>query len=343
MKFDSTPTLGGWLVHVLREADGALSLEEALHAIMDSMGTYFPCQSVAVILVHEDSKEMAIKISRRISYTFAKQFHRNEPGPAIEKLILEHEPLLVQGAAPGSDLYAELKLEHDFSSAALAPIIQNHRGIGYIFCDRAADGASPPFTESDLLHLQVMGLLIGSLMQKFELLHIRKQLSPIDDASGAAKYTAFVADFATEIQRAISHDYPVVLAILDVGGYSKTMQTYGMDRAHGLLAEVVTLARPHLRDVDMIARYSADQFILCLSGLPEPEARSRLDAMLGEINAKAGADTRAGAEVRAGAVILAAERHKTRQIQDLIAAAGHMLVEAQNGARREVVAAPLPD
>ena len=35
-------TLGGWLVHVMSRSDGALSLEEALHVIMDSMKDYFP-------------------------------------------------------------------------------------------------------------------------------------------------------------------------------------------------------------------------------------------------------------------------------------------------------------
>ena len=61
----TTPTLGGWLVHVMREADGALSLEESLHVIMDSMKEFFPCQSVAVILIDEDTKELRIKISRQ--------------------------------------------------------------------------------------------------------------------------------------------------------------------------------------------------------------------------------------------------------------------------------------
>ena len=83
-----TPTLGGWLVHVMREADGALSLEEALHAIMDSVKQYYPCQSVAVILIDDDTKELRIKISRQISYTFVKKFHRDGPTPTAERVVL---------------------------------------------------------------------------------------------------------------------------------------------------------------------------------------------------------------------------------------------------------------
>ena len=41
----TTTTLGGWLVHVMRKSDAALSLEEALHVIMDSMKEYFPCRA----------------------------------------------------------------------------------------------------------------------------------------------------------------------------------------------------------------------------------------------------------------------------------------------------------
>ena len=91
----ASSTLGGWLVHVMRESDGALSLEEALHVIMDSMKDYFPSQSVAVILIDGDTKELRIKTSRQISYPFTKKFRRSGPGPTAERVVLEQAPPLL--------------------------------------------------------------------------------------------------------------------------------------------------------------------------------------------------------------------------------------------------------
>ena len=114
-------TLGGWLVHVMGKADGALSLEEALHVIMDSMKDYFPSQSVAVILIDQNTKELRIKISRQISYTFVKQYHKDGPSPTAEQVVLEQRPMLLNDLDHESEVYQNLKLEHDFVSGVIAP------------------------------------------------------------------------------------------------------------------------------------------------------------------------------------------------------------------------------
>ena len=248
-------TLGGWLVHVMRQADGALSLEESLHVIMDSMKTYYPCQSVALILIDGDTKELHIKISRQISYTFVKKYHRDGPSPTAERVVLEQEPQLLNGLDRASDTYAQLKLEHDFSSAVLAPVIKNKRGVGYIFCDRSGDEA---FTAADLLHLQVVGFLIGSLIEKFELIQTGKKLSQIDDATGTLQYKAFVPALATELERAKSHGYAVSIALVSVAAFRNYIETYGIDAAHGLLAEVAALIKERSREMDFVGRFGAD-------------------------------------------------------------------------------------
>ncbi len=133
----------------------------------------------------------------------------------------------------------------------------------------------------------------------------------------------------------------MALAILDVGGYRPMMETYGMDRAHGLLAEVTTIAKPHLRDMDLLARYSADQFILCLPGLSMDEARALFNTIASEVRARAGAGSRVSPDLRGGGVLLVTEEHKRRPVQDLIAAAGHQLIEAQALAEATIILAPL--
>ncbi len=327
MAGQSQPTLGGWLLHVLREADGALSLEEALHAIMDSVKTYFPVQSIAVILADLDTKELRIKTGRQISYSFAKTFRRAAPGPHVERLLLEQQPILVNHASRDSDLYKEIKLEHDFDSAALAPIIRNHRAVGYLMCDRAD---MTPFDEADLLHLQVLGLLIGSLMAKFDLLKERRQLSQTDDATGTLKYSVFIAAMTTEILRSRTHDYPLALALMDVAAFRVYVDTYGIDRAHELLAECASLIKRHLRETDALARYAADQFILYLSGVTEEEARRIIEQAQHDIRRQAGAGASIPIEANAGVLFLRTDAAKKRPIQDLLGALGKALVHARS-------------
>jgi len=322
----SEKTLGGWLVHVMRQADAALSLEEALHVIMDSTKEFFPCQSVAVLLIDDDTKELRIKISRQISYTFVKQYHRQGPGPTAERVVLEQQPLLLNNLATDSDTYRNLKLEHDFTSAVLAPIIKEQRGIGYVFSDR---GNGEEFNESDLLHLQVLGYLIGSLIQKFELAHERKKLSQIDDASGALQYKAFVPALATELQRAIEHSYAIGLALISVEAFRRYIETYGIDAAHALLAEVVSVVKQHIRDMDILARFGADEFVLCLSGMTRDEARDKLEQLREAVGRKVVGQAEFEIDVAIGAMVLESDASKRHSLQEILGALGKQLVEAK--------------
>ncbi len=333
-----TQTLGGWMVHVMRQADGALSLEESLHVLMDSMKTYFPCQSVAVILIDDDTKELRIKISRQISYTFVKQYHQAGPSPTAEQVVLAQQPLLLNGVDPLSDRYLELKLEHDFTSAVLAPIIRNQRGVGYIFCDRSD---TEPFTESDLLHLEVVGFLIGSLIEKFDLIQAGKKLSQIDDATHVLQYKAFIPALATELQRAREHEYPVALALISVAAFRKYVQTYGIDQAHALLAEVAELAKGAIRDMDLIARFGADEFILYLSGMNAAEARAKLEDMMNGIGERAIGQGDFAIQVTLGALSLDPKSDTRRPLQEILGALGKNLVTAKAEGHPCVVLTPL--
>lgn len=328
------------MVHVMRQADGALSLEESLHAIMESVKTYFPSQSVAVILIDEDTNELRIKISRQISYTFAKAFKRPAPPPTIERLVLEEQPLLVAKADPATDAYAEIKLEHDYASAVLAPIIRNQRGVGYIFCDRSA--SQPEYTESDLLHLQVIGYLVGNLMEKFDLVRESKRLSQLDDATGTLQYKAFIPALGVEFARARAHDYPVVLALMAVDAFRRYLETYGIDRAHGLLADVAKVVKAHIREMDLLARFGADQFILCLSGLNAEQAGQRLGDIRRDVQGAVIADAGQPVDVAVGALVIEGEAALRRSLQDIMGAVGKALVQAKNAKGKPHVFGDLP-
>lgn len=321
-------TLGGWLVHVLREADSALSMEEAFHAIFDSMKIYFPMQSGAMVLIDDDTNEARITMSRQISYSFTKEFRKKSPGPHIEAMLLSHEPLMITKASHDDALYSEIKLEHEFNSAVLAPVIKGHRSVGYLFCDRVSE---PPFNESDLLHLQVIGFLIGNLMVKFELMQERKQLSSQDDATGALKYTAFVAALGRELKRAESHSYPIALALLHFPAFRNFLDTFGIDKAHAALAQLAGIAGRHTREMDFLARYSADRLVLCLSGMTEAETRKILETLQSEATREIAMGSGIQVSVPVGALILESTASKKKPLQSIVGTLGKALVEA-NGA-----------
>jgi len=324
----------------MRKADGALSLEEGLHVIMDSMKSYFPSQSVAVILIDEDTGELRIKISRQISYTYVKQYHKAAPSPTAEQVVLEQRPMLLNNMERDSDVYQSLKLEHDFTSAVIAPIIRNQRGVGYIFCDRADHEI---FNESDLLHLQVIGMLIGSMIERFDLIQAGKKLSQLDDATHVLQYKAFIPSLGVELERARTHSYGVGLALVAVEAFRSYIETHGIDQAHALLEEVATIIKGHIREMDVIARFGADEFVIYLSGMTEDETREKLNEMVNTISEQAVGQGDSGIHVTIGALALVTTADQRRTLQDILGALGKNLVVAKSKGPGTVELETLPD
>ncbi len=333
-------SLGGWLVHVMRKADGALSLEEGLHVIMDSMKTYFPSQSVAVILIDEDTGELRIKISRQISYTFVKQYHKSEPSPIAEQVVLEQRPMLLNDMDHDTDIYQSLRLEHDFTSAVIAPVVRNQRGVGYIFCDRDDHEA---FTDADLLHLQVIGMLVGSMIERFDLIQAGKRLSQIDDSTKVLQYKAFIPAFGVELERARTHEYGVGLALLAVESFRKYIETHGIDQAHALLEEVAGIVKSNIREMDFIGRFGADEFILCLSGMTENETRQKLNAIVHAVSEQAVGQGDGRVTVTVGALSLTSTASLRCPLQDILGAVGKNLVAAKGQGPGGTTLTPLPE
>jgi diguanylate cyclase (GGDEF)-like protein len=333
-------SLGGWLVHVMRKASGALSLEEGLHVIMDSMKSYLPSQSVAVILIDEDTGELRIKISRQISYTYVKQYHKAAPSPIAEQVVLEQRPILLNDVEPESDIYQSLKLEHDFTSAIIAPIVRNQRGVGYIFCDRADNER---FDDADLLHLQVIGMLIGSMIERFDLIQTSKKLSQMDDATHVLQYKAFVPALGVELDRAKAHGYGVGLALIAVEAFRSYIETHGIDQAHALLEEVAEIVKQNIREMDVIARFGADEFVLYLSGMTETEIHAKLGQLVNIVSEQAVGQGDGGINITVGALALVTESDQKRSLQDILGALGKNLVAAKSKGVGTVELAPMPD
>lgn len=132
--------LAPWLISIFRDLNGCLTLEEALHVLIEGTKDLMPYQTIAVLVVNEDTEELTIKTSRRLSYEFVKAFHRRAVGQLIPQVVLRHDRVVRNLMDPASPEYAALKLENDFSSVCLAPIVQEHRAIGYLHCDRAEGG-----------------------------------------------------------------------------------------------------------------------------------------------------------------------------------------------------------
>lgn len=265
-----------WLINISRELGGAVTIEEALHIIIENIKNYCPHQTLAALVVDGNTNNLVIRNSRNLSYSYVKNFSRlsrgNRAGGAtgiIDRLLMKHEHVIFNNLSPSDPACSELKLEKDFKHICLVPIIQNQRAVGYLHCDRI-DG--PLFTEEEAKELLLVAYLIGQQIAKHELLFMTRHLARIDDASKALKYNAFLEQYHRETARAKTYGNPLTLMIFSIDNYAQYVMTCGIAAGHALLEEIFHLIHSSVREIDLVGRLAADEFIVCLGGMNSSEA-----------------------------------------------------------------------
>ncbi|MFH1476196.1 MAG: diguanylate cyclase [Verrucomicrobiota bacterium] len=327
------------LIEIARELGNTLTAEEALHVIIEHLKAFFPHQSLAVLLLDENTGTLNIKISRAISYSFVKQFKREVGGATVPRVLLKHERVFINDMQSNDPEYALLKLEHNFKHVCLVPIIQNQRATGYLHCDRAE---GPPFTEEEARRLLIIAYLVGQQMQKFELLFLTRYLALVDEASKALKYQAFVEQFRREMLRAKTYQTPLSLIFLNLDDYVAFVTTSGVDAGHALLEEVYLLIKVCVRPIDVIGRFSTNEFIVCLGGMNQVEAEATLEHIRSEIHQRATPSS--GQPVNVSGVAMTFERTEDYDLplEKILAALGSGLIAVRMKGKHQAAIIPPP-
>lgn len=280
-----TKDLAKWLINVFRELNCCLTVEEAKHVLIDATKNLMPYQTIAIMIINEDTEDLTIKTSRNLSYSFVKAFNRRATGQVLPRVILRHDKVVWNLLDPASEEYDEIKLEQDFSSVCLVPIVQEHRAIGYLHCDRAEGGE---FSDDDAATLQIIAGIISLIIEKYQWMLLSRHLSRVDEVSNALKYNAFVDEFKRELPRSQSENTPLSLLMLDIDGYTGFIEKNGISSGHKLLAEIHRLIRSCLREHDLVGRFAADEFIVCMSGAERSECEAALESIRRTIEERAG-------------------------------------------------------
>lgn len=264
------------MINIARELSGAVTIEEALHIVIENAAKFYHHQSIALLVVNENTNALTIKNSRNLSYSFVKAFSRLARGNVTERVLMKHDTFVGNNLATSDPAYAELKLENDFKHICLVPIIQNQRAVGYLHCDRTED---PPFSAEETNELLVLGYVVGQQIEKHELLFLTRHLARIDEASKALKYHAFLEQYHREACRARTYGNPLTLMLFSIDNYTQYVKTCGIAAGHALLEEIFHIIDGTVREIDSVGRFTADEFIICLGGVNRNEAGAMMETI----------------------------------------------------------------
>ena len=122
--------------------------------------------------------------------------------------------------------------------------------------------------KEDLSKLEVLASQLALQVRKVRLYEMVRELSIIDGLTGVFVRRHFLERFEEEIRRALKHNFPLSVLMLDIDHFKRYNDEFGHLVGDATLREVVQIIRSNVRNVDIVARYGGEEFVVVI-----PETR----------------------------------------------------------------------
>lgn len=114
-----------------------------------------------------------------------------------------------------------------------------------------------------------------------------KRSTTEDPLTGLANRHCFDEVLSSEFRRAHGQARPLTLMIADIDMFAQYNTRYGRDQGDAALVEVARIFRQAVRPgIDLVSRYSGEEFAFILPGIDAPEARRLAEKLRREVVAR---------------------------------------------------------
>lgn len=304
--------------------------EKVLHLVIDRLVRLHHAQTCAIVLIDPSTEYLSIENSAGLSHLFCKGFRRSIATSAIGKLLWTGAPLVIESAGRQPEIASEVQLERPFASCVCMQISIDHRTLGYMHLDTAAERT---FSEADLTLLGIFAAVSGLAIVKARLYEDNLRLDRIDHETGVEKYLPFLERLRVEVERARTSREHLAVVLLDVDNYKMMANTYGFDAARDVLRQMGAVTSSLLRPIDAIGRYGFDEFIVMLTGTSLQKATLLADQIRRAIQHTDFTSQHIHSTVSVG---LSVFPESGETVDDLVQSAKGAVFEAQRAGRNSV-------
>ncbi|HWP45472.1 MAG TPA: sensor domain-containing diguanylate cyclase [Blastocatellia bacterium] len=157
-----------------------------------------------------------------------------------------------------------------------APLYAGQRLVGAVHAMRVdGSGQASAFSQEEARLVELLcGAIARALANAIEYQNATRQ-SLIDDLTRLYNVRYFYQALDSEIRRARRYGSSVSVIFMDLDGFKRVNDAYGHRAGSLTLAEVARVILNSMREVDFVARYGGDEFIMML---PETPAKQALEA-----------------------------------------------------------------
>jgi diguanylate cyclase (GGDEF)-like protein len=169
------------------------------------------------------------------------------------------------------DMFSEQMSAEQLRSDMVVPLVAEGRVHGTLNVGCYQPNA---FTQCDFEILREFGKLLGTAVERLQRSH---KNAFVDLLTGLSSRQRFHELLAKEIARCRQDDAQYALLLVNLDRFSLLNETYGHDVGDKVLVSVAQAIRASVRDVDQLARFGGEEFIVLL-----PQAGAGVLALVAE-------------------------------------------------------------
>ena len=241
-----------------------LQVKRVLSGIVKNMTNIIHCEAWSLLLVDEEMNDLVFEVGAGNRSDRGRD-HRIKIGQGIPGWVAkEAKPLVIPDVSKDPRFLRDINAHPipEIKSILCIPLISKGKVLGVIELINKVEG--DPFDRRDLNLLSTLADFAAIAIENARLYQKTEDLSITDDVTTVHNARYFYQVLDREIKRVDRYHAILSLLFMDLDNFKPVNDTYGHLMGSQVLREVAVLLKNNLREVDFVARYGGDEFVIIL-------------------------------------------------------------------------------